>query len=347
MWTMTDRNTLIALLAFAVLSSCKKDKPERPVEPSTVIGNSGGVYVTNEGNFQWGNAKVSYYDIASATVLEDLYQPVNGMALGDVCQSMRLFNNKAYVVVNNSGKVVVVDPNTFVEIATITGFDSPRHFLPVSNGKAYVSDLYSDRISVVDLLSNTITGSISCGGWTEEMVLSYGKAFVTNQSRSYLYLIDTATDQLIDSIAVSRGGNSIVEDAQGKLWVACSGGSGTDPALYHIDPQNNEVIRTIAFPSASDNPWRLTSNSGNDTLYYLNDGVYRLPITATEPPGSAFIAADGRNFYGLGIEPNSGIVYVSDAIDHVQRGKVYRCSPNGTVINEFLAGTTPGSFVFR
>jgi YVTN family beta-propeller protein len=344
---MTNSSRAIMLATLALLCSCRKDKPERPDEPPITIGNSGGVYITNEGNFQWGNAKVSYYDIATQTSTEDLFQPANGFALGDVCQSMRLFNSKAYVVVNNSGKVVVADPNTFVQSAVITGFNSPRCFLPVSNNKAYVTDLYANSIAVVDLGANAITGSISCPGWTEELVLACGKAFVTNQSRNFVYVIDTATDQLLDSIAVSRGGNSIVEDAQGQLWVACSGGSGTDPALYRIDPQTMQVLQVLSSPSSSERPWRLTTNGGNDTLYYLNNGVCRIAISATELPSTTFIAANGRNFYGLGIEPNSGVVYISDAIDFVQRGKVYRYRTDGTVINEFLAGTTPGSFVFR
>ncbi len=174
---------ILPLVGLVLLASCRKDKPERPVEQPTVVGTQGGVYITNEGNFGWGNAKVSFYDIASGNVVEDLFEPVNGVALGDVCQSMRVFNNKAYVVVNNSNKVEVVDPSTFVITATITGFNSPRYFLPVSNSKAYVTDLYANSIAVVDLNSNTITGSIPCRGWTEELVLAVRQV---NGGRRYL-----------------------------------------------------------------------------------------------------------------------------------------------------------------
>lgn len=335
---------IILLASLVLLASCRKDKPERPTEQPTVVGTQGGVYITNEGNFGFGNAKVSFYDIASGNVVEDLYAPANGVALGDVCQSIRLFNNKAYVVVNNSNKVEVVDPSTFVVTATITGFNSPRYFLPVSNSKAYVTDLYANSIAVVDLNSNTITGSIPCRGWTEELVLAYGKAFVTNKSRNKVYVIDTATDQLSDSIVVGPGGNSIVSDANGKLWVLCSGGT---PTLFRIDPATHQVEQSFPFPSGSDSPWRLSINSSNNMLYYLNDDVFRMSISASDLPTSPFIAVDGRNFYGIGIEPNSGVVYVADAIDHVQRGKVYRYASDGTLINSFQAGIGPGGFCFQ
>jgi len=342
---MSTRDLLPLLLAaFVLLPSCKKDKPEPESDQPVNVGETGGVYITNEGNFGFGNAKVSYYNIASSSAVEDLYQPANGVALGDVCQSMQLFNGKGYVVVNNSGKVVVVDPSTFMATATITGFNSPRYFLPVSNSKAYVTDLHANSIAVVDLSTNTITGSIHCPGWTEELVLAYGKAFVTNETRDKVYVIDTGNDQVTDSITVSMGGNSIVTDANGKFWVMCSSASSK---LYRIDPVSMQVEASHAFPNSSDSPWRLKINSGNDTLYYLNSDVYRMPINASALPSTSFVSANGRNLYGIGIEPNSGVVYVSDAIDYVQRGTVYRYKPDGSLINSFQAGIIPGDFCFQ
>lgn len=335
------------LLGGLVLAGCRKDPPKEPTATPVTVGGSGGVYITNEGNFQFGNAKVSYYDIQSGTATEDLYQPANGVGLGDVCQSMCLFNGKGYLVVNNSGKIVVVDPQTFVANATITGFTSPRYFLPVSNNKAYVTDLYADRIWIVDLTSRTIAGSIACPGWTEELTLAFGKAFVTDKGRNKVFVIDTSTDTVVDSIVVSQGPNSIREDANGKLWVACGGGSGTSPALYRIDPASLAIEASLPFPNASDAPWKLRINSGHDTLYYLNGGVFRLPISGTALPTQPFIAAEGRNFYGLGIEPQSGVVYVSDASDYVQQGTVYRYRPDGSLANSFPAGIVPGDLCFQ
>lgn len=334
---------------FVSLISCRKDKPEKPTNPKVSTGNNGGVYITNEGNFQFGNAKVSYYDIANATATEDLYQPANNSSLGDVCQSMCLFNSKAYIVVNNSGKVVVVNPSTFAATATISGFTSPRYFLPVSNSKAYVTDLYSNSISIVNLSSNTVSGHIACPGWTEELALAYGKAFVTNKQRDKIYVINTSTDVLTDSIALGYASNSIVEDKNGKLWVLC-GGSQTNSinaSLHRINPVTNVVEQTFIFPNLNDSPWRLDINGTNDTLYFLNNGVYRMAIHAPALPTTPFIAQGSNNFYGIGIDPTSSVVYVSDAVDYVQRGIIYRYKADGTLINTFLAGITPCDFYFK
>ncbi|MBX2972862.1 MAG: YncE family protein [Flavobacteriales bacterium] len=344
---LTIRTLLLAPgMLLLTLTACRKDKPEPSIDRPITIGD-GGVYIVNEGNFQWGNASVGYYDIASGNSTEDLYQPANGVGVGDVLQSMTLHNGRAYLVVNNSNKVVAVDPNTFIATATITGFNSPRYLLPVSNAKAYVTDLYANAISIVDLNSHTITGHIACRGATEELALAHGKAFVTNTLRNYVYVIDTATDQLVDSIAVSRGGNSIVEDARGRLWVACNGGGGTQPALYRIDPATLQVEAMFAFGSSAARPWRLTTNGDHTMLYFLNDHVYRMAVTDDALPSTPFIPANDRNFYGLGVDPHNGTVYVADAIDYTQRGVVFRYAADGSVMEGFLAGRIPGGFVFR
>lgn len=341
---------LYLFFAFTIaLCSCRKDKPEDTPKPQVSVGNNGGVYITNEGNFQFGNAKVSYYDIVSTTSTEDLYQPANNFPLGDVCQSMYLFNSKAYLVVSNSGKVVVVDPKTFVATATISGLNSPRYFLPVSNNKAYVTDLYANAISIIDLGSNTKTGSIPCGGWTEEMALSYGKVFITNERRSKIYVVNTLTDVLEDSIQVGYGSNSIKEDKNGKLWVLCGGSEANNfyASLHRVDPISKQVEQSFQFSILSESPWRLTMNTSNDTLYFLNNGVFRMSIAATALPTSAFVPKGNHTFYGLGIDPNSGVIYVSDAVDYVQRGVIYRYKVDGTLINTFLVGIAPGDFCFN
>ena len=330
----------MALMCLVALVSCRKDKPEPPEETAVVVGNSGGLYITNEGNFQWGNATVSYYDVATGSVAEDLFQHANGSSLGDVCQSMTIFNGKGYLVMNNSNKVVVVDPQSFVSTATITGFDSPRYILPVSNAKAYVTDFHANSIAVVDLANNTITGGIPCPSATEELVLAYGKAFVTAPQRDKVYVISTVTDQITDSITVSAGGASIVQDMNGKLWVLCNN------ALYRIDPFSHGVEATFSFTAAT-SPWRLRINGTHDMLYFLDTDVYRMSITAAALPTSSFIPASGRNFYGLGVDPTEGSIYVADAIDYVQRGVVYRYGSDGSERANFLAGIVPGGFCFN
>ncbi len=335
------------LLSVSLLVSCRKDKPVVPDNPDFEAGQT-GVFIANEGNFQFGNAEISYYDVAQNQVVNNLFVQSNNTPLGDVCQSMCIHNGKGYIVLNNSGKIEVVNLTGFKSLGTITGLTSPRYMLPVSNSKCYVSDLYANAIHVIDLPSMSVTGSISCSGWTEAMYMMYGKVYVTNQYAHKLYIVDAASDMITDSLTIGKHANSIVEDKNGKLWVLCGNlDNGSEKATLHrINPVADSVELSLVFPSSNDNPWRLNANASGDTLYFLNTHVYRMPINAAVLPQNAFIEAAGRNFYGLGICPETNVIYVSDAVDYVQQGVVSRYKLDGTLINTFTAGIIPGHFYF-
>ena len=63
-----------------------------------------GVYIVNEGNFMYGNSSLSFYDPEAKRVYNDVFQARNSAPLGDVAQSVTIWNHMAFVVVNNSGK---------------------------------------------------------------------------------------------------------------------------------------------------------------------------------------------------------------------------------------------------
>ncbi len=342
------KNIIAALFCVCLVSSCLKDKP--PVVETVVLPGAGkeaeGVIILNEGGFNYGNAGISYYRFSDGVVSEDLFKAANNRKLGDVCQSLTRFNGKHYVVVNNSGKVEILDPATFASLGQIKGLNSPRYFLGVSVNKAYISDFKSGSIAVVDLNSNAVTNSISCPGWSEEMTLAFGKAYVTNVYRNYVYVVDTKTDAITDSIQVGYGSNSILQDKFGKLWVSVSGNSDSDEkaALVVIDPATDKIEKRLEFASGA--PSQLCFNSSSDTIFYKNGDIWKMSAEDAVLPTKSTVNTSGINAYGFGVNPNGGDIYISDALDYVQRGLVYRFSSNGTLITSFKVGYIPSRFYF-
>lgn len=336
---------IIALVTLSFLS-CVKDKPT-PVEPTKVsLSNAHKVYVVNEGNYMYANASVSLYDTGNESVVENYYNSQNSAALGDVAQSMGEINGDLYVVVNNSGKVVLCDKDLKLK-KTITGLTSPRYLQPVSNQKAYVTDLYANAISIVDLNSGTRSGSIPCRGWTEQMALLYNKVFVTNRTTNYLYVINTITNLLTDSIDLGSPNGSIVTDKNDKVWVLSAGSStNTTGKLWRIDPIKDSIESTLTFNTAG-SAGSLCINKTKDTLYFINGGICKLPVNSTSVP-APFISKGSKNFYGLDIDAISGDIYVSDALDYIQRSNIYiYSSSNGTLLKQFKAGINASFFYFR
>lgn len=340
---------LFVILISVSLSSCIKDKPQEPITTRADINADKKLLICNEGNYGWGNASISLFDPSNGNVIEDVYKSQNNnVPLGDVCQSITKHIDHYYLVVNNSNKVEIINAGDFKKQSTISGFTSPRYLLPVSYNKAYVNEYYANHIKILDLNSKTITGTIACNGWGDEMVLIYNKVFITNPKSNYCYIINTITDQITDSVNVGQGASSILTDKFSKVWVLSSGNASLNQngKLICIDPISLNIINSFSF-NATDSPTKLCCNKTRDTLYYLNKGVFQFPITNTQLPGSALIAQGGKVFYGLGVNPKDYSIYVSDAIDYIQRSKIEIYNCQGVYITSFNAGIISNSFMFE
>ena len=223
---------LIFFNAF-YFSSC--DKPPSPPQINIIPDSSGkGIFIVNEGNFTQGNASLDFLDLGLKQYYQNITKQANGKDLGDVLQSVNLINGKLYLVLNNSGKIEIIDPKTFKNKGTISGLISPRYISKAYNNKAYISDLYDNKITVVDLLSNNIIKKIDLPGWTEEMISFDNKTYITNLRSNKIYVIDEINDVLIDSIEVQFAPKNILLDSTNKAWVLCGDAEATDKRHFII-----------------------------------------------------------------------------------------------------------------
>lgn len=324
------------ILIIFTLFSCKKEESPTP----DIHTSSNGMVICNEGNFNWANASLSYYDIGTGALSNNVFESANGEKLGDICQSATFINDKLYVVVNNSAKIEVLNMDNFEQITTITGFASPRYIQQVSASKAYVTDLYANKVWIVDMNDHTISGSIPLSGWTEEMVLKNDRVYITNLERKYLYVVDISSDQVVDSIEVGTEAGSLVMDNQGTIWCTRSGdaNSGQSPALVSLV---NDSISVYELPLAS-TPSKLVYNTEQQQLYFLNGAVSRFDITSKELTLN-FIPANDRILYGLGMDDDR--LYVSDVKDFVQPSTIYVYDVAGNQKSTFNVGINAGFFL--
>jgi len=87
-------------------------------------------------------------------------------------------------------------------------------------------------------------------------------------------------------------------------------------------------------------------NGAQDTLYYLKEGLYQLPITNSVLPDQAFIEQGDRIFYALGIRPSTGTIFLGDAIDYQQRGRMLQYNVRGEELFDLSVGIIPNGFYF-
>jgi len=283
-------------------------------------------------------------------IRDSLFEEANGRPLGDVPNSMTIAGEKAYIVVNNSGKIEVVNKSTVASIATISGLKSPRNFAVVSSANAYVTSIYSDSVTVINLADNTISGYINLRRTSESIIVSNNKAFVSNWvGGNEIMVIDVLTNKVTDSITVGMEPESMVIDRNNTLWVLCNGGweRNNFAELIQISTSSNEVIKKLIFPSKLASPTSLTINGAGDALFYLENGVNKVQLAFPILPTAPLIPQSDRTFYKLGIDPVENYIIVTDAIDYKQQGFVLLYLPDGTSFSSSYAGIIPGSVCFN
>lgn len=357
-------------LASVLMAACNvsDDVPEEEIVPS-----AGGVLVLCEGNFNAGNASLSYYNPETKTVENGVFRRVNDRKLGDTGQSIVVYGNTAYIAVENSGIVWGIDTKTFkvkgqLTASAETKIINPRYVHKVSESKAYITDLYSHYINIFNPQTFKYMGSIDVSqvanlGYcsTEEMV-QWGKYVFTNcwSYSNKILVIDSEKDVVADSIVLnSWQPKSMKIDKNGKLWVITDGGYSTEagsfgngaPHLYRIDANTLQVEMEQVLEEDDANV-QIAMNKKADTVYIINNDIYRMSVNDNSLPSTPFISApvdsDGKRhkLYGIGVNPKNDEIYVADAVDYRQSGVVYRYSASGKLIDQFRVGITPNHFAF-
>ncbi|GCD79024.1 DUF5074 domain-containing protein [Schleiferia thermophila] len=353
------KKTRLLLLAGIVAIACSKKEddiqlPDKLYQP--------GVLVVNEGPFGTGTGTLDFYDPQSKQVEHDIYQKVNNLPIGNIFQSAYFDLSYGYLVANNSGAVRIVDANNMKLFRSLEDMASPRYAMRTGSSTVAFSDWASGKVFFYQTQIFEKVGEVLSGSGPEKMYFhSQGnKLYVLNSggfsTDSTVSVINASTYQLVKKIQVPYNPNSYALDKNGKLWVLCGGrkdwtnpANSTPGALVRIDLNTDEVEAVLNFDNPDQFPSNLCINKEKDVLYFVDDkyfgGVFRMSITSATLPTTPVIE---RTAYALDIDPIRGDLYLGDAGNFNQAGKIIRYAvPTLTPVDSFTAGVIPGNFFFR
>ena len=324
--------------------SCIKEpvKPNNDFNPS----ESARVAVLCEGNFMWNNAQLDVYLPDSNKLQSNVFEIVNYRPLGDVLQSGIIYGNTFWLVVNNSGLVIGLDPKSFKIKHKINISKSPRYAVGYK-GKLYVSDLESNAITQLDTQTLEIKtfkvlenpkGQRS--GWTENITV-YNDKIVAAVYDGYLWVLNPV-DESIVRIESIKGSQLLEIDAENRLWVGVSDGDSSSLLKFN---SNFKLENRIDFPKGN-NLNRMCKTVSGDSLWILISG--QLECRDLKNPSVAIhTVIPYTEGYGLSVNPQNGDIYVSDAIDYISKGRVVVMNAKADSIkNSFYSGIIPSDFVF-
>ena len=220
------------------------------------------------------------------------------------------------------GYVAKVDTATFEVVAECTVGYQPEEMSVVGN-KLYVANSggyrvpdYDRTVSVIDLNTFTETKQIDVAPNLHRIVAdSQGYVWVSSRGDYYdvksdLYVIDSRTDKVVDSLGIAVSEMCIDDD---NLYVLSSGYSYTDSddmtvSYVQIDTETRNVI----------------------TQNFITDGT----DDEIQVP------------YGLAVNPETKEIYVTDAKSYVVRGTLYCFTPDGRKKWSVTTGDVPAHFAF-
>jgi hypothetical protein len=356
---MNIEKLFLALATIAVsFSACEKDEK---IEEHN--GYWYGVFVVNEGSFLSNNGSVSYFNPDSGTLVNNLFETVNGRPLGDVVQSMGFAGNKAYLVVNGSGKIEIVDRETFKIEAEPILVTYPRYFQAVDSFKGYLtSGSMQGYVYIIDLVDNIITDSVKVGFGPETMVKLGNTVYIANSggwaSDSTLSIIDVDKDIVTGTLTVGDIPLDMSLDGSNNLWVYCKGYamydynppygliSETASRLVKISTVNNSIVWEGIVGSAGDyagTPPKMAASADGKIIYFLRpDGVYKINTDNPSLPGERFLAG---SFYGLEVNPLTDELYVFQS-SFTGNGEMFIMDPVTGDKDSYTVGIGPSSAIF-
>ncbi len=355
---MLNRFVLFLLITMS-MGACVKDKPSGSHPTNPPANRKGGIYIVNEGSLGNNNSSLSYFDPATQQAYEDVFKAANNRSLGDVFQSMTLIDGNFWLAINNSDKIEVIDTGD-LKSRHIIALQKPRYILQVSADKAYVTSLFNPIIHIVNTKTFQVTGSITTDyANTEDLVMLNGKVYVSqwDTAANFVYEINPGTDQIERRITFNgRASSGLAVDKNHKLWVMAGNVTkGKTATLSRIDPVSGTVEQSFTFGPKED-PIRLRFNATGDSVYWIGvdyygtnayNGIYRMPVTATQLPAQPFITAQQfQYFWGLDIDPVTNDIYITDPKGFIQKGTVLKYNAAGQLLGNFATGTGPSACYF-
>ncbi|HEY2844713.1 MAG TPA: YncE family protein [Bryobacteraceae bacterium] len=191
-------------------------------------------------------------------------------------------NGTLYATCDLSRKFLVIDPKTRSITAAIDT-EGTGHWIAVlpDGSKAYVANK-NDRpfVSVIDVKARKMTGKISMPNGTQGITVSPDgkRVLAVDYKDPKFFVIDTKTDQLIDTVAVeknTRGPFRIKYSPDGLKLVTCDDQEGLANVFSTRDLHGAQQVLTVGktpfgIAFSADSKTALVSNHGDGTISVID-----------------------------------------------------------------------------
>lgn len=366
---------LLALMAMACREEVEIFIPEEVEISQPEYTSIDGFYLLNEGRLYNNDASLDYYDYEKGRYYRNYYgmrNPTVVKELGDVGNDIAVYGSKMYAVINCSNKVEVMDfkarrigqvdvPNCrYIKFhggyAYLTSYAGP---IPTSFDGSYKQYGY---VAKIDTATLQVVDTCVVGFQPDGLDIVNGKIYVANSGgymvpnyENTISVIDLATFKEEERIPIAINLQYCMADRRGILWIS-SRGDYYEVAgkLYAYDTRKHRLVKTIDRPvgdmcMVGDSIY-VVSYQWSHVTQSAERGFAIINTRTMDVVNDSFIndgtGEDIRIPYGIAVNPITKDIYVTDAKNYVNPGRVICYSSDGVKKWEVLAGVIPAHFVF-
>lgn len=337
-----------------------------------------------EGSYMEGTATLDII-FDDNTVENNAFKKRNGRPVGDVVQSITEIDNKLFVTLSNSSKIEIMNKEDLKQIATILGLKEPQYISKISDSRAVVSHLKQNYLTIIDTKEYKIVSTVPTKDRVKQMITVGDRLFVAEDESIEVFSIKNDDITPLDMLGHPVTSNtSLIQAADNNIWALCcayeKGGKDfttikpekdNNAYLVSIDPTTLKEVKRI--PLQDLYPQKFSAKLGvnnNGTELYIalwkdyefitieygdsqsmnikgELGLYKVAIADKEIKRTPLFTLSDKaaTFYSFALTPNNTI-YICDAIDYTQNGKIIEYSEKGEKLNEYQMGISPQYVLF-
>ena len=333
---------LAATLLFNI--SCRSDDPI--IEPQPKGAYENGIFMANEGNFGTPTATVSFISNDLSTVENNVFSSNNAnAALGDVLQTIGFQGDNAYLVLNNSNKIEVVNRYTFKKVATVSDQVSQPRYIAFANNNYYVTNSSgsSKFVNVYSTTTNAFVKKIDLTNSGERIVEASGKIFVQNASfgsGKKITIINPTSNTIESEVIVPAGNIQKTISTGGSVYTIAS--TSTDSYIYKLTP-TGAISSTVTLTGIANG--KNLESDGAKLFFSSGAKVYSMDLTSTAVPTSPILTLSDNSWSALyGFNVIDGKIYISNANGFTADSTVEIYSTAGTLLKTISAGRGTNGF---
>lgn len=324
-----------------------------------VVDYTKGALVLMEGNMSNETGTLCHIS-PDGVMTPDIYYRANGEHMGNVAQDLFINDGKIYIITQNGsrnggvGMFVVADAKTMEKVVAYEADEFtpalswPTH-IAVTGGYAFIRD--NNGVYSFNLATKTIQFIEGTKGVIKNRMAVAGNKVFAAAGKS-LHVLEPGRTDIVHTLTMDANISGLRKSADGKLWVSVV----SNPAvMMKIDPADYSILKSNELGS-----YKIGAGWGavpafaafGDNVYFTNGSttIYRHDFTSGTTEQllniTSKIADAAMNYNSLGVDPETGEVYMATIKGYGQDYKINHVSVWNFNAAEPLKATYAGYFRF-